>query len=113
MGLRNTVTEYDLANPPSGQGRYDVVYLASCFESGGEFAGGTCTGGQPQMNVGDLGGYSQWSWGVVILACDHADWTGSVDRNSDGIDDYTECVMTTLSEGSLHASSREWELTTD
>lgn len=112
-GLPNTTTAYDLANPPPGQGRYDVVYLASCFESGGSFSGGTCTGGQPRMNVSDLGGHAEWSWGVVILQCDYADWTGSVDRDSNGIDDYTECVMTTLSEGSLYASSPEWEFTTD
>ena len=110
----NTVTSFDLANPPSDRESYDVVYLGSCFESGGNYVNGSCEDGMPRQSASDLSQQSEWAWGVIVLQCDWNMYRNSVDADHNGMDDMSDCLGTALGgDEGMYATSRESGFTTD
>lgn len=112
--LPNSVTSLNMASLPAGRGVFDVRTLATCLMSGGTTTGGEgCTGGQVEESLASLTSGTRWNWGVVVLECDFADYSGEVDANHNGQNDYLECLSVKLSGDNAYANSAEYEFSVE
>ncbi|QQR88985.1 MAG: hypothetical protein IPJ88_12255 [Myxococcales bacterium] len=120
--LPSTATSFDFASPPAATAAVDLQFVASCIEGGGVYDSGTgpgdasCTGASPAAasNPSDLSSATDWTWGMVVLECDFADYTNNTDLNTNDIDDFIECVVPVLqSGGGLYARSVDQTFSTD
>ncbi|MBK8010402.1 MAG: hypothetical protein IPK13_03580 [Deltaproteobacteria bacterium] len=107
--LPSSVTSLNMASLPAGRGTFDVRRLATCLMSGGAITDGeSCTGGQAQGSLSSLSAGTRWTWGVVVLECDFADYEGAVDANQNGQNDYLECLSVRLDGDNAYANSPEY-----
>jgi hypothetical protein len=44
----------------------------------------------------DLTSQTQWEWKVMVVTCNLDDYLGSIDRDQNGINDYTDCLLKTF-----------------
>ena len=92
-GLPNTTTDFDMANPPSNS--FDVK----------DFVTSSAAQNQTELTSGD------WSWGIIVMECDYQAYIDNTDGDSNGIDDYSDCLQAALGvDQPGYASSGEWHL---
>jgi hypothetical protein len=95
-GFADTTTSFDMANPPSGTGAFDINLPRTCLEASGVWADGGCQGQTAIASVSDLSSSTGWEWGIIVVECDYQDFVDGVDSDSNMINDYTDCIFELL-----------------
>ena len=94
--------------------RADILAALSCLGGGGAFSGGVCTGGAGAApSLSDLSSASEWDWVMLVIECDYGAFVANTDANSNGTDDYSECVVGTLTSETFYTMSEDRSFTTN
>lgn len=102
-GLPMTTTSWRIgdappAEPLSENRSFDLTAMLNCLDAGGKWndASQSCSQ-EARRSQNDLSTAKTWEWSVAVVECDFELHLLQIDANTNGLGDYSECLLNIIS----------------